>query len=543
MMESIVINSEPPAVQALGHGAIQRISMKKLTLLLGLGLAACIAPLHAAVRLPAIFGDNMVLQRGDTTPMWGHADPGEHVTVAVGGQSVSTTADAQGRWRVVLPKLDAADPLEVTVKGKNTLTLKNVLVGDVWLGSGQSNMDWRLRSYEGKVEAAAAKYPRIRLFKTPTVVATTPQDDVSGKWTECTPETAGDFSAVLYFMGRDLHKQLGVPVGLIESAWGGTVIQAWSRYDSLITDPEAAKVAKAQLAQIDDPAWCERDFQSKLARFAKQQAELKDKPDALKALRPPEKQTPFWNNRPGGLYNAMIAPLAGYGLRGVAWYQGEFNNGQGELYGRLLPKMIADWRAAWGQGDFPFLVVQLPHIGTAPQTEPTEVGKQWAYLREAQLKALALPHTAVVVTVDLGDGSLHPRNKEPFAQRLVLAALKVAYGKDLPASGPLYQDMAVEGDAIRIRFTHTDGGLVALDNAALQGFVIAGDDRNFVWAAAQIDGDSAVVRSEHVSRPVAVRYAWADYPRWSLFNKAGLPASPFRTDAWPLSAPTPAKKP
>lgn len=500
---------------------------------------------HAEVRLAGIFGNNMVVQCERPVPIWGWAAPDEKVTVTFAGQTRSAKAGRDGRWRVTLDSMPVSDEVrEMVVSGSattNALKVGNVLVGEVWVGSGQSNMAWPLRSYQGKLEAAVANYPRIRLFSVTNVVAVAPQDDIPGKWVECSPQTAGDFAAVLYFMGRDLHKALGVPVGLINSSWGGTIIQAWSRYDSLVTDSEARKAAEQLLSQLDDPAWCERNYQGELARYEKRRSELKDKPGELKALRAPHRLSPLTNYRPGGLYNAMIAPLAGYGIRGVAWYQGEFNNGQDALYGRLLPKMIADWREQWGQGDFPFLVVQLPGCGD-PQTVPQMPGRRWAELREAQLKALTLSNTAVVVTIDLGDGFLHPRDKEPFGQRLALTAQSLAYGKKLPCRGPLYTGMVVEGDSIRVRFKHVEGGLVAKDGKPLQGFSMAGSDKTFVWADAVIDGDSVVIKSKAVSQPAAVRYAWADNPIQSLFNKDGLPASPFRTDDWKLKKTQKGKK-
>jgi len=493
---------------------------------------------RAEVKLPAIFGDNMVLQQGMSVPVWGHASPGEQVSVTVYGETRSTTASDEGKWKIFLPPLVATnEPTTVTVSGTNTITLTNVLVGEVWLGSGQSNMGWPLGNHQareaGKLEAEVANYPKIRLFTTAKVVAAKPQENVEGKWVECTPETAKSFSATLYFMGRELHQKLNMPMGLIHSSWGGTIIQCWSRYDSLVTDSEAKQAAEKWLSEREDPEWCERQYQAALRAYEKKKSELQSHPAELKALRAPEKPSPLQNYRPGGIYNSKIAPLTGYGIRGIAWYQGEFNNGHGALYSRLLPKMITDWRNQWGQGDFPFIVVQLPSFGEL-QEKAEAPGRQWAHIREAQLTALTLPNTAVVTTIDLGAGELHPRDKEPFGIRVATAALKIGYGKHLPISGPLYRSMEIEGDSIRLSFDELNGGFVEKPNQSLAGFTIAGADQKFFWATARIEGDSVLVKSNAVKQPLAVRYAWADNPQMSLFNKAGFPASPFRTDNWPI---------
>lgn len=516
------------AEQTVGTGGSKRIAITMgllLTLANGAGVLA-------DVRLPAIISDNMVLQQGMAAPLWGKADPGEKITVSVAGQSVTAETDDQGRWKVKLTPLKASGtPVTVTVRGKNTLTITNVLVGEVWLGSGQSNMEWPAL-HSGKDILDAARFPNLRLFKTENAVALTPQEDVPGSWVECTPETVKKFSAVLYAAGRELHQKLGVPVGLIQSSWGGTVIQSWSRYESITTDAEAQAAVDRRLAELDDPAWCEADFKKQTARYERLKGESKENPDDERNPRKPEKLTALFKNRPCGLYNAKIAPLAGYGIRGAVWYQGEFNAPQAGLYQRLLPLMINDWRAQWGQGAFPFIIVQLPNIGKNLHNQPVMSRAQWAALRESQRRTLALTNTALVVTIDVSDGLLHPVNKEPFGHRVALAALRLAYGQTIPFSGPLYQSMTVEGNAIRVRFDEVDGGLTAKDNAALKGFAIAGEDRKFVWAEARIDGETLVVSSPDVVRPVAVRYAWADNPVLTLYSKAGLPASPFRSDNW-----------
>lgn len=527
--------------------------------LLGVRLAAValvcfIGVAQADVRLPSLISDNMALQQDMPVPIWGWADPGEKVTVKVGDKEATATADDKGKWMVKLEPLKAGGPMEMTVTGKNAITVKNILVGEVWLASGQSNMAMALAGCnDAQAAIAAANYPNLRLFQAALTPAGEPQEDVKGQWRLCSPESAPGFSAAAYFFGRDLHKELNVPVGMIQSAWGGTVAQAWTSLPALEAVPElkpmadqfkdlCVKYPDLQKNYIDyyqkwakEEAAFRKAMKERQAAVEKAKAEGKPAPPADPALKPPT--MPGSRNTPSVLYNGMIAPLVPVAIRGAIWYQGEGNAGAAYQYRTLFPTMIKCWRDAWGQGDFAFVFVQLPnYMAVAP--EPGE--SRWAEIREAFLMSLSVPNTAMAVTIDIGDEKdIHPKNKEDVGKRLAIAALGTVYGKKIVYSGPIYDTMAVEGNAVRLKFKHVGGGLVAKGGEALKCFAIAGEDKKFVWADARIDGETVVVSSDKVAKPVAVRYAWADNPEGcNLYNKEGLPASPFRTDEWPgITAP------
>ena len=659
-------------------------------------------------RLPAIFGDNMVLQSGMPAPVWGWAMPGQKVTVKIAGQEKTTQADAKGKWRVTLDPLKAGDALEMTVAGENTITIKNILAGEVWLCSGQSNMGTGVgSSVNGLKEISEANFPKIRIFQVPMHASPeTPADDIGapwgcfrGKWLVCSPETIGAFPAVAYYFARKVHQELGTPMGMIESVWGGTGQEAWLSRDGFASDPlfkpliekaddwlakdfpkakakyetEMAAYDKEMKAwqkdhlflEVDDkgweaaglddstwkdmtlpgpakmngvawfrrtvqlPAqWAGKDLKISLgnvvdndityingvkvgavndwdapreydvpaalvkdgraviavraegfgggtgpagqpAQMTLSSVGLKDaKPLSLAGAwkfrvavsRPVLPVATDFGNPPGSVYNGMIAPLAGLGIRGVLWYQGE---GSGFEYHKLFPAMIRDWRKQWGQGDFPFLYVQLPNLSAGGNAA---VEQSWVNVREVQLKTLAMPNTGMAVTIDVGDvNNVHYANKQPVGLRLALWALAKVYEKDIVYSGPLYESSKVEGNKIRIKFHNVGGGLVVgnvktsgvnpngADKQAgsnvglpvgavggsdrLQQFLIAGADRKFVPAEAVIDGDRVLVWSDKVAEPAAVRYAWFCNPEGcNLYNMEGLPASPFRTDDWPLTA-------
>jgi sialate O-acetylesterase len=489
----------------------------------------------ADVKPSAIFSDNMVLQRGVRVPIWGTADPGEQVRVTLGNAQATTTADDQGKWKALIGPLQAGGPFEMTVAGKNELKIQNVLVGEVWLCSGQSNMEMAVgnsrRAWGGvqnaAEEIAAGNFPIIRQFKVEKSVSGKPQADAQGQWLVATPETVGEFSAVAYFFGRALFKALNVPVGLIHSSWGGTPAESWASAPALLADSELAPMVRDWQKKIADYPEALADYEKKLDDWnsASQQAEAAGKAPPSPPRFPADPRSNSW--RPSGLYNAMIAPLIPFAIRGAIWYQGESNADRAYQYRNLFPTMIRDWRNTWGGGDFPFLFVQL-----ASYIQEYSPQNTWAELREAQTMTLSLLNTGMAVAADIGNPyDIHPKNKQEVGRRLALAAQAIAYGKKLVYSGPMYKSMAVEGGKIRLRFTQVGTGLKA--QGPLVGFEIAGEDRKFHSAEARIDGEAVIVRSGEVSRPVAVRYAWADNPTCSLYNKEGLPASPFRTDDWP----------
>lgn len=447
----------------------------------GLGAIA----VQADVKPNPLFSDGAVLQRGQEVPVWGTADDGEKVTVEFGKQKLNTTAQ-NGKWRVNLQPLEAGGPFTMKISGKNSLEIKDLLVGEVWVCSGQSNMEWKLKQIDPKKEEQAkADFPQIRMFTVKRKVAFEPETEVTGSWKECTPENVGDFSAVGYFFVRDLHEKLGVPVGMVSSAWGGTVAQAWSSIEGFEGHPELKGfIDKAKESQAN----------------------------------PPEKGP--GHNLPTALYNGMIAPIVPYGMKGVIWYQGESNARQSKQYQTLFPALIADWRGKWKQGSFPFLYVQIaPFKGQPPE------------IREAQFLTLSKTvNTAMAVTTDVGNANnIHPVDKQPVGHRLALAARALAYGEKIEYSGPLYESMKVNRDSIELSFKHIGGGLVAKDGE-LKGFTIAGADGKFVPAKAVIQGDLVVVSAEGVKSPKGARYGWENVPDVNLFNQAGLPASPFRTD-------------
>jgi sialate O-acetylesterase len=635
---------------------------------------------HAEVKLPALIGDNMVIQQGVKACVWGWAEQGEPVSVTMEGQSVMDTADTEGRWKVRIGPFPEGGPYELTISGKNTIILKNVLVGEVWVASGQSNMAWQMRNaVNGEEEVSRANYPQIRLFTVAQATSLSPKEDVEGRWVVCTPEVAGYFSAVAYFFGRELHQTLKVPVGLIHSSWGGTPAEAWTSRETLASDteiksildslnralkilPEAQSRYKKTRAKweennyLQDPGnkglklgyasydcseegwqgmnlprgwessglpidgavwfrtvvdipefWAGKELTLRLGSiddfdityfngvkvgetgnetpnywtvprkytipgshvragrnviavrvfdhygsggftgFPADMAlslpgsdpiplagkwlykvELGVEPVKVDYSTAPS--APFGGgnpNTPTVLYNAMIAPLTPYTICGVIWYQGESNVDRALQYQKLFPMMIRNWRAAWGVGDFPFLYVQLANY-LEKKTAPGESG--WAELREAQLKTLDEPETGMAVIIDIGEADdIHPKNKQDVGHRLALWAMAKTYGHDIEYSGPIYQSIVIEGNKVRIRFSHAQG-LHTSDSGKVKGFSIAGADGKFIWADANIEGNEVVVWSDSVTQPAAVRYGWADNPDVNLYNGAGLPASPFRTD-------------
>lgn len=491
--------------------------------------------LRGTVAVPAFFGSGMVLQREAPIQLWGKAAPGEKITVTLADASVEVAADQAGAWRVTLPARAGGDtPLSLRIRGTNELRFDNVLVGDVWLCSGQSNMNLRVaNAANAKAEIAGAAFPRIRLFTVAREVADAPQSDLKGRWEACSPETVGTFSAVAYFFGRQLHRELGVPVGLIHSSWGGTAAEAWTPRETLAASAELQPILARWDAAVADYPRLKAEFETNRERLV---AEWKVAvAEAKKAGRPapaePRLRTgPGTQYQPAGLYHAMVAPLATLPLRGVIWYQGEANAGRAAQYRTLFPAMIGAWRDAWGRPDLPFLYVQLPNLDRQP--EPSRSG--WAELREAQLLALALPHTGMAVCIDIGDPKdLHPVNKQDVGNRLALAAETLVYGR--PAAGrvsPLYVRAEKAGAGMVVHFKTADG-LAARGGGELKGFTLAGADQVFRPAQARIEGDTLVVTSDTVAAPAAVRYAWADNPDCNLVSSAGLPASPFRSDDWP----------
>jgi sialate O-acetylesterase len=500
------------------------VGFGSLILLAGL-IPRCIAD----VRLPHVFCDHMVVQRDKPIRVWGSAEPGEKVTVTVGKEHAEATADAERHWKVELPATNEKGPIEITVAGKNTIVLHDVLVGEVWICSGQSNMQMNVASStHAKREIAEANHPQIRLCTVPMRPAGEPADDMGASWTICTPQTVPGFSAVGYFFGRALHEQLDVPIGLINSSWGGTRIEPWTppvgfqevpALASILADIEKAKAAYAEATAAALPR-----FAAWLPVAEKAKANHERIPS------PPEWPShPLANNiAPTGLYNGMIHPLVPFSIRGAIWYQGESNLGDGMLYDDKMKALIGGWRSVWHEGDFPFLYVQLApfRYGTA---NPTLLPKIW----EAQTAALAIPDTGMAVTNDIGNSKdIHPKDKQDVGKRLALWALAKAYGKQIVYSGPLYKSMSVEGSKIRIKFDDAGGGLVARGGKPLSWFTIAGNDKKFVEADATVDGDSVVVSSAKVPKPVAVRFAWDQVADPNLQNVEGLPAPAFRTDKW-----------
>lgn len=479
-----------------------------------------------SVRLPAIFNDNAVLQQGIEIPVWGWAEAGETVSVSCADQEASGIAGADGKWMVRLGAIGAGGPYEMTVKsGDCEIVLQNVAVGEVWVASGQSNMEWPLvDARNGKEERAAADYPMIREFGVPRIHTAEPQDDCDGEWLVASPGTAGKFSAVGYFFARYLQEQLGVPVGIIHTSWGGSKAICWCREQELAKEKEFGKWldgARAAILRYPDEA---PEWERQLAAYNIGVAEAQKNGGEMPRVPVAPEGAPTLVAL--GLYNAMIHPIVPYAIKGAIWYQGESDSFDDRYpyYERMMEVLIEGWRDDWGQGDFPFLFVQLAnfvHNGN------------WAWIREAQLNNLSIANTAMASAVDIGEkDDIHPKNKQDVGLRLGLAARVLAYGEDIVYSGPIYSGMTAESGKLRLSFEHVGSGLRGADGSELEGFLIAGADGQFGPAHAEIEGDTVVVWHEMVPEPAAVRYAWADNPVCSLFNEEGLPASPFRTDDW-----------
>lgn len=494
---------------------------RSITLIALVTLFASIA--LADVKLPSVINDNMVLQRNSKVTIWGWADAGEKVEVKGSWQwffGTSTTADEDGKWSVKIKTPNAGGPHKLTVKGNNAIELKNILIGEVWVCSGQSNMQWKLaHSADPEKNIAEAKYPNIRFFYVPRKIADTPQEDCDAKWTDCTPETATNFSAVAYYFGRELHKELNVPVGLIHTSWGGTVAEAWTRREIL----EGNKELKPIIDRFEEhKKKLPQSIKTWEEKVAKLKAEGKKVP---RRMRKPRLRN---HNSPSGLYNAMINPIIPFGIKGAIWYQGESNVSRAYQYRTLFPTMITNWRDDWGIGDFPFYYVQIAPFNYRR-------GQQSQELREAQTLSLSTRNTGMAVISDIGNiNDIHPKNKLDVGKRLALWALAKDYGKTgIVYSGPIYKSYKVEGDKIRISFDYTGSGLKTFDGKEVSHLTIAGPDKKFLPAKGVIEGNTLVVSSDAINKPVSVRFGWTNIDEPNLANNEGLPASCFRTDDWP----------
>lgn len=502
--------------------------MKKI-MTMGFVFAVFLLDVRSDVTLPDLFSDHMVLQAEAEVPVWGQADPGTEVTVEFAGQKKETVADASGKWQVYLDPMPAsATPCKLVVRssiGNQPSEIDNVLVGEVWLCSGQSNMAFGVG---GQEKPAAADFPEIRFFTEQSSGAVNPSEKCRGQWVVCSPENFKTFSGTAYFFGKNLHTSLQRPVGLIVSAVGGTPIESWMSRESLRTFPELT----AALEQLEDkakgynPASAQATYEKRMAEFDALVERLTAEGQPL----PKPKQRPNLQEDPratalGNLFNGKIAPLVPYAIRGVVWYQGESNAStpeSGRFYSRLFPALIRDWRTRWGSAELPFIWVQLPKYENAQF-------KGWREVRESQLKTLSLPGTGMAITSDTGDASvIHPNNKAEVGRRLCLLALAKVYGRNGACSGPLPAGHQIKGSEIICAFEYAVG--LKTSEGGLRGFEIAGEDRKWVPANARIEGASVIVSSPDVPHPVAVRYAWQNVSDANLVNGDDLPASPFRTD-------------
>ena len=489
--------------------------LKSLVVVITLATAA--SSVSADVTLPALFSDGMVIQRQRPVHAWGSANPGETVIVTFRGESRTTVADATGRWDLHLPPGEAGGPFELVVRGANAKIVHDVLVGDVWLASGQSNMEWPTKlAADADAALAWADLPRVRLLRVKKSYADHPLDDAAVvPWIACSRESVADFSAVAYFFAREIHARQQVPIGVIDASWGGTIAESWTSLRALAADPALMPVFAARAAMMERRA----------DDLRQQERERREQEAARAAGRPvPDFQwrpdPAVW--APAVLFNAMIAPLAPFPIRGVIWYQGESNSSaeRRHTYERLFQALIRDWRTRWSQDDLPFLFVQLASFTSTP-------AEDWAEIREAQRRALALRNTAMAVTIDIGNpDDVHPTNKRDVGLRLALAARAAVYGEDIEYSGPLAREVTREGSSLRVWFDHATSGLESR-GGALRSFEVAGADGSFIAADARIERSTLVVSAPGVDAPVHVRYGWSNSPECRLYNREGLPASPF----------------
>ena len=500
--------------------------------------------LAGEIRTPAIIGNHMVLQQNHPNPIWGWDLPEQSIEVTISGQNHKTVANSQGYWRVALRPMKASNsPQEMIIQGSSQIKYQNILIGEVWLCSGQSNMGWSLGQADDKdLESMSAKFPNLRLISVPQVGTQDPQNDFNGKWEETTPDSAINFSAVGYLFGRRLHQILDVPIGLIDNAWGGSACEAWIPRDRL-NQLAAAKPYMDKWEKIEaefDFEKLQKAYEDKLNIWQAKEiaARQAGKKSAKRRPRAPRNQL-TGQHRPSNLYNGVLKPIMGYGMKGAIWYQGESNADRGHAYREIFPLMIQSWREGWKQGDFSFYWVQLADFKdelAAPSTEQT-----WPELREAQTFTLSkLKNVGEAVIIDVGEGrDIHPRNKQIVANRLVRNALAKDYGVSIPYQSPRYQSMEVKENKIILTFDHVGQGLYCFDIREPTGFTICGEDQNFAWAQAKLVGkDKVEVWAESIEKPTAVRYAWADNPVCNLYRRDGpvtLPMTPFRTDNFPLT--------
>lgn len=522
-------------------------------------LAALLSPVvRADVTLPSILGSEMVLQQGRDVPVWGKADPGESVTVTFAGQTKTAIAGDDGKWRVTLDPLQASvEGRTLTVAGKNTIALEKVLVGEVWLCSGQSNMQFALRSSQGGRDAVADANPEIRLFAVEPLSAIRPQEEGPGKWQVCTPESVEFFSAVGYYFGNALQQKLKVPVGLINASWGGQNIETFTPRAAL---SDALPWSKSLAARIDrevqtyDLAAARKRYEEALVKWEQAMENYKQAKAAgtAKGAAPQKPSSPEKTPGPSRLYNAMISPLIPFAMRGAIWYQGEANRGDGMTYTEKMRTLIEGWRTAWGQGEFPFLFVQLApcrYFGdrnngldpVEPASAEIRPSQRFPYVWQAQLETLKIPGTGMAATVDLDGPALHPARKQEVGERLAGWALAKVYGKgEAVYSGPLYKAIKEESGALRVSFDHAGSGLASRDGKDLTWFEIAGEDKVYYPAKAKIEGAELLVSSDRVASPKYVRYGWDEVAMPNLMNKEGLPASAFISDS--TGGPVPPKK-
>ena len=499
------------------HTTWVRRGLFSMTLLAGTSASGFVA---AEVKLPNIFSDSMVLQQKQENKIWGKDNPGQVVTISVGDKKVTATTDAAGNWEARLPAMEVGGPLTINVAGSSTKTISDVLVGEVWVCSGQSNMQWSVaQSNDQDLERLAANFPKIRMINFPQTGSQEPiwsHDD--RKWMVCNPQNNPNFSAVGYFFARQIHQTTDVPIGMINNAWGGSACEAWVNLDVLKSSGRFNKMVDNWAANSE-----------KFKALSDKKDRTKEEEDQFKNLGNQMRG----NQRPANIYNGVLKSHLGYGIKGAIWYQGEANAGRAYQYRDLFPLMIQNWRNEWGQGDFPFYWVQLADFKAEPK-EPTD--SDWAELREAQTMTLdKLPHTGQAVIIDIGEGKdIHPKNKVDVGRRLARWALANEYGVKIDHQSPRYASMQADSDAIVLSFNHLPAGWRPFDVNEPIGFTIAGEDKKFYPATAKIvDGGKIRVSSPSVPKPFSVRYAWADNPVCNMFSAGGLPLTPFRTDDWP----------